>query len=142
MPLNARFSIGIAAIWWGSLSTVGFLVVPLLFAHLPTPAMAGGMAAKLFTAQTWLSVVYALLLLVLERNRAESQDRQAWPAIIFIVFGLLLALLAEFAVAPKIVARDNLKLWHSVGSAMYLLQWLCAGVTLWKSQTQATKPQI
>ena len=141
MPLKARFSIGIAAIWWGSLSTIGFLVVPLLFAHLPTPAMAGGMAAKLFTAQTWLSVVCALLLLVLERNRAESQYRQAWPAIIFIVFGLLLALLAEFAVAPKIVARDNLKLWHSVGSAMYLLQWLCAGVTLWKSQSQAVKSE-
>jgi hypothetical protein len=30
------------------------------------------------------------------------------------------------------VARDNLKLWHAVGSGMYLLQWLCAGVTLWK----------
>ena len=27
----------VAALWWGSLSTVGFLVVPLLFAHLPTP---------------------------------------------------------------------------------------------------------
>ena len=34
----------IAALWWGSLSTVGLLAVPLLFAHLPTPALAGGMA--------------------------------------------------------------------------------------------------
>jgi len=51
---------------------------------------------------------------------------------IFIVSGLLLALLSEFAVAPRIVARENLRLWHSVGSAMYVLQWLCAGVTLWK----------
>ena len=40
---------------------------------------------------------------------------------------MLLALLVEFAVAPRIVARENLALWHSVGSAMYLLQWLCAG---------------
>jgi hypothetical protein len=48
------------------------------------------------------------------------------------VSGLLLALLSEFAVAPRIVARENLRLWHSVGSAMYVLQWLCAGVTFWK----------
>jgi hypothetical protein len=45
---------------------------------------------------------------------------------------VLLALLSEFGVAPRIVARDNLKLWHAVGSGMYLLQWACAGVTLWK----------
>ena len=47
---------------------MGFLVVPLLFVHLPTPAMAGGMAAKLFAAQTWVSVVCGLLLLVLLKN--------------------------------------------------------------------------
>ena len=49
----------LTALWWGSLTTVGFLVVPLLFVHLPTPAMAGGMAAKLFTAQTTVSAVCA-----------------------------------------------------------------------------------
>jgi hypothetical protein len=46
--------------------------------------------------------------------------------------GVMLALLAEFAVAPRIMARENLKLWHGVGSGMYLLQWLCAGAVLWK----------
>ena len=51
---------------------------------------------------------------------------------IFIILGLLLALLAQYGVAPRIVARQNLPLWHSVGSGMYLVQWLCAGVTLWK----------
>ena len=46
---------------------------------------------------------------------------------------MLLALLLEFAVAPRIVARDNLRLWHGVGSAMYALQWLCAGLVLWRT---------
>ena len=50
--MPARLPAFIAALWWGSLSTVGFLVVPLLFVHLPTPAMAGAMAARLFAAQT------------------------------------------------------------------------------------------
>ena len=51
---------------------------------------------------------------------------------IFIVAGMLLALLSEFAVAPRIVLRENLALWHAVGSAMYLAHWACAGLVLHK----------
>ena len=127
-----------AALWWGSLTAVGFVVVPLLFANLPTPAMAGQMAARLFTAQTWMSTVCALLLLMLARSREEKVlNDWARTALLFIAGGLLLALLSEFAIAPRIVARENLKLWHSLGSGMHLLQWLCAGVTLWKLAPQA-----
>ena len=53
-------------------------------------------------------------------------------AIILIVGGLLMALMVEFAVAPRIVTRENLKIWHSVGSGMYLLQWLCAVAIFWR----------
>ena len=128
-----RLSVVIAALWWGSLTTLGFLVVPMLFANLPTPAIAGGMAAKLFSAQTWVSCVCGLLLLMISsRKSAEVPVPIEYLAIIFVVSGMLLALLVEFAVAPRIVARDNLKLWHSVGSAMYVLQWVCAGATLWR----------
>ncbi|MEI8168867.1 MAG: DUF4149 domain-containing protein [Rhodoferax sp.] len=130
---NTRFSIALAALWWVSLTTIGFWVVPMLFVHLPTPSMAGGMAAKLFSAQTWVSCVCGLLLLMLSRpNQAEAPVQHAQAAIIFIVTGMLLALLAEFAVAPRIVARENLRLWHSVGSGMYVLQWVCSATTFWK----------
>lgn len=131
--MRGRLPVLASALWWGSLSTTGFLVVPLLFAHLPSAAMAGSMAAKLFTAQTWVSVVCGMLLLVFRPNRGQALDSKAQTAILLVVSGLLLALLGEFAVAPRIVARDNLKLWHSVGSAMYLLQWLCAGILLWRT---------
>ena len=122
-----------AALWWGSLTTLGFLVVPLLFAWLPTPAMAGGVAARLFSAQCWVSLACGLLLLLLSRSK-EPQVLAGWAqgAIVFIVAGLLLALLVEFGVAPRIVLRENLRLWHGVGSVMYLLQWLCAAVLLWR----------
>jgi len=122
-----------AALWWGSLTVTGFVTVPLLFTHLPSPALAGNMAAKLFTAQTWIALGCGLLLIMLARGRG-SKAKMDWAggAIAFIAGGMLLALLSEFAVAPRIVARDNLKLWHSVGSGMYLLQWVCAGVTLWR----------
>jgi len=112
---------------------LGFLVVPLLFVHLPTPAMAGSMAAKLFTAQTWVSTVCALFLQLQTRSGGASVfEHRARAAMIFIVSGMLLTLLSEFAVAPRIVARENLRLWHSVGSLMYVLQWLCATVTFGK----------
>jgi hypothetical protein len=123
----------IAALWWGSMSAVGFLVVPLLFAHLPSPAMAGTMAAKLFTAQTWVAVICGLFLLLISgRKRPEAQVNPTSAATIFIVAGMLLALLSEFAVAPRIVLRENLALWHAVGSAMYLAHWVCAGIVLHK----------
>ncbi|HSV54030.1 MAG TPA: DUF4149 domain-containing protein [Burkholderiaceae bacterium] len=131
--LVARFPVLVAALWWGSLTTVGFLVVPLLFAYLPSPAMAGSMAARLFAAQTWVSVGCGLLVLMLSRSK-EVTAGAPWPPItlILVLAGLLLALLAEFAVAPRIVARENLQLWHSLGSGMYALQWLCAGGVLWQ----------
>ena len=131
--LLERLPLWVAALWWGSLSTLGFLVVPLLFAHLPSPALAGAMAGKLFTAQTWVSVLCGLLLLLVSRrNQTEGRAGQLPAALVFIAGGMLLALLAEFAVAPRIMARENLTLWHRVGSAMYVLQWLCAGASFWK----------
>ncbi|OYU44220.1 MAG: hypothetical protein CFE44_14135 [Burkholderiales bacterium PBB4] len=123
----------LAALWWGSLTTLGFFVVPMLFANLPTPAMAGNMAAKLFTAQTYISAVSGLLILLAFRsNRSIVSADRAGAATIFVVAGVLLAMLVEFAVAPRIVARDNLALWHGVASTMYLVQWMCAGVVLGK----------
>ena len=132
-----RLPLWLAALWWSSLTTVGFLVVPLLFVHLPTPAMAGQMAARLFTAQTWVSVVCGVVLLILSRSRAaHSPASSSQIATLFILLGVLLALLVEFAVAPRIVAREDLRFWHSLGSLMYLGQWVCAAVSLWQLTPQ------
>ena len=135
--MKARFVVLLAALWWGSLSGLGFVVVPMLFTHLGSPAEAGAMAAKLFTAQTWLSVVCAMLLLMLLNKREdvevvpESRSAMAW-----VVAGMLLALLVEFGVAAQIVSArftgGNLRLWHGLGSAMYLGQWLCSSWLLWR----------
>jgi hypothetical protein len=59
-------------------------------------------------------------------------DGPAMTAIFFILGALLLALLQQYAVAPRILARENLKLWHAVGTGMYFVQWLCTGVLLWR----------
>ncbi len=45
----------------------------MLFQHLPTKALAGNMAARLFEVQTWVSVGCGLaLLLMLHSKRAEN----------------------------------------------------------------------
>mgnify|MGYP002661933615 FL=1 len=137
----ARVAPFAAALWWGSLTAVGFMVVPLLFKFLPTPAMAGHMAARLFTAQTWVSVACGIVLLLVSRSdRPPAQARRAQAALVFIVLGMLLALLNEFAVAPRIVARENLRLWHGAGSVMYVVQWLCAAVVLWRITAEPREP--
>jgi hypothetical protein len=131
---KARVPVMAAALWWGSLTAIGLLAVPLLFAHLPTPALAGQVAAKLFAAQTWVAVVCGLLVMISSRTGSEPV-RMDWAsgALFYVIAGVLLALLVEFAVAPRIVARTNLRLWHGVGSVMYALQWVCAAVVLWKT---------
>ena len=135
-----QLPVWLAAVWAMSLGVLGLMVVPMLFVHLPTPALAGQMAAKLFAAQTWVSVVCgALLLVVFRSNRALTPVDTARAATLFVVAGVLLALLVELAVAPRIVARDNLVLWHRVGTAMYVGQWMCALVVFGKLAAVAGK---
>lgn len=136
------------------MTTLGFFVVPMLFQHLPAKALAGNMAARLFEVQTWVSVGCGLvLMLILRPKRVENLLNTvnniknplasvfiAYGAILFIAFGMLMALLVAFGVSPRIVARENLMLWHAVGSLMYLAQWVCAGVVLWKlSNTKSVR---
>ena len=134
--MRYRSGLMLAALWWGSLTALGFVIVPMLFTHMPSPAAAGQLAAKLFTAQTWMSIACAMfLLLIYNQKEALAHDIRAQAAIKFVVTGLLLAVLLEFGLSPRIVtARSdggNLKLLHGLGSAMYFGQWLCAGFALW-----------
>lgn len=135
--MRYRFGLMVAALWWGSLTALGFVIVPMLFVHLPSPAAAGQMAAKLFTAQTWLSIACSMfLMLVHNKKDAAKLDIRAQAAIKFIVAGLLFAVLVEFGLSPRIVSARvdgaNLKLLHGLGSAMYFGQWICAGLALWR----------
>ena len=94
-----------AALWWGSLSAIGFLAVPLLFANASSPAVAGALAARLFEAQSWLSLVCGLLLLMGARQ-PDGTATMGWAggAVAYVLLGMLSALLQEFAIAPETLA--------------------------------------
>lgn len=146
-----RLSVLIAALWWGSVSGMSFVAVPLMFAKLG-PVLAGPVAAKLFSMQCWLALgLGMLLLLVLRRQRGAAVEalgttgastdglehmRHTLSTMGFVVLAMLLALVQEFGVAQKIVTArvsgGDLRLWHALGSLMVLGQWACAGGVLWR----------
>lgn len=122
-----------AALWWGSLSVVGFVAVPLLYKHLPLPATAAYIASQLIEAQTMISIACsACLFLLSKRKYAESEEEWARAAMVFIIGGLLMALLLQYGAAPRILAARGSLTWLGAGALMYLLQWLCALAVLWR----------
>ncbi|WP_198085662.1 DUF4149 domain-containing protein [Variovorax sp. E3] len=138
--MKDRIALMLTAFWWGSLTTIGFLVVPMLFARLGNPSVAGNFAGQLFEAQSWIAIGCGLILLIHWRTKGDEGIKgPVLTAIFLILAALLLALLQQYAVAPHILARDNLKLWHAVGSGMYLVQWLCTGVLLWRMGASALR---
>lgn len=146
-----RLSVMVAGLWWGALSGMSFVAVPLMFSKLG-PAMAGPVAAQLFSAQSWTGLGLGLVLLLILRRERESalgalgdapataQGLAGMQFVLatmgFVVLAMLMALVQEFGVAQKIVTArangGNLRLWHSVGSLLVLGQWLCAGIVLWR----------
>jgi hypothetical protein len=126
----------LAALWWGGMSAVSFVVVPTLFVRLG-PSVAGPVAAHLFSLQSTAVVVLgvALLLWLRQQRRHVGQENLGplMATMAWVLLAMLAALLQEFAVAERIVnARSSggdLRLWHGLGSALVFLQWLCgAGV--------------
>jgi hypothetical protein len=73
-------------------------------------------------------------------QRSANPARTRFALVGWILAGLLLALLLQFAVAPRIVARQDLHLWHTLGTAMYALQWVCAVVVFWKLSAARAAP--
>ena len=146
--LLARLPVLVAALWWGGISALSFVAVPTLFASLGNPALAGPVAAKLFSLQGWAGLLMGLtLLLLLRRERGlvatqvTSPDQVARLQTIltsmgWVLLAMILALLQEFGVAERIVTArasgGDLRLWHTLGSVMVLGQWLCSGAVLWR----------
>lgn len=123
-----------AALWWGSLSAIGFVALPVVLAHLPSPATARYVAAQIIQAQTFVSMACCVCLFLLAKRKfAEREEEWARAAMAFLIGGLLLALLLQYGVVPRILARQGAALWQSVGVVMYVLQWLCALAVLWRT---------
>lgn len=156
-----RLGIFMAALWWGGITGMSFVAVPTLFARLGSPAVAGPVAAQLFSFQCYAGLVIGIgLLMLLRQERAQAHvhapdttadkaaagvDRmqRSLATMGFVLLGMLLALVQEFGVAHKIVTArasgGDLRFWHGVGSVLVLGQWLCAGAVLWRLSRRARR---
>jgi hypothetical protein len=130
---GGRWPLLVASLWWGGMTALSFVAVPVLFAQLGSPALAGPVAARLFQLQGWASVVLALVLLLWCRFRAASALLQT--LLPWLLLAALAGLVQEFGVAQRILhARatgDSVALWHRIGTGLVLVQWLCALRVWW-----------
>lgn len=133
-PSGGRWPLLAASLWWGGMTALSFVAVPLLFAQLGSPAVAGPVAASLFQLQSWASVVLALGVLLWCRSRAAPA---LWQALLpWLLLAALAGLVQEFGVAQRILharaAGNSVALWHRIGTGLVLVQWLCALRVWWR----------
>jgi hypothetical protein len=133
----------VAALWAGSLWTVGYLVAPALFATLSDRVLAGTIAAGMFRREAWLSVACALLLLVLLQWGARELEPKRRRSLMLIVLAMLsCTLVAQLWIAPLMSAMREAAgpagvmasnqgarfgMLHGVSSVIYLVQSVLAG---------------
>lgn len=134
-----RIAVFVAALWWGGISALSFLAVPMLFRSLGDPAIAGPVAARLFSFQSQIGLLLGALLLWTLRRMPVAR-----ATLVLILMGMLAAGLQEWGVATQIVSArstgGNLRLWHSLGSVLVVLQWACAGGVLWRLAGRTDRP--
>ena len=141
--MSTRLAVLCAALWWGGVTGLAFVAVPALFAQLASPAVAGPVAAWLFGFVCKLTVISAgLLVLFWFKNSPPPLVNQHKTALLILAAAVVAAVVQDLVVAERIVSAratgGNLKLWHGLGSALVLLQWAAAGLSLWKL-TEADK---
>jgi len=85
------------ALWVGALWTVGFLVVPVLFAELER-STAGTLAGALFHRLNYAGLVIGAFLLL--RNRLDPSAATAPALLLVLMLGSILV--SEFGLAPQI----------------------------------------
>jgi hypothetical protein len=133
----------VAALWAGSLWTVGYLVAPTLFAILPDRMLAGSIAGAMFRNQAWLSLVCALLLLaLLQWGASELAPRRRRGLMLTVLAMLACTLTIQLGIQPVMTAlreaagpagigaspqSARFGMLHGVSSVMYLIQSVLAG---------------
>jgi hypothetical protein len=132
--LSARVRWLIAALWVGSLWTIGYLVAPTLFATLEDRALAGTIAGRLFRIEAWLSLACAGILLVLFfKEKSKLEARELKICLILVSAMMLCTLIGYFGLQPFMAAlreaglhtaeaKSRFGMLHGISSAIYLLQ--------------------
>lgn len=132
-------------LWIGGLWAIGYLVAPTLFYTLSDRALAGSLAAKLFTLIAYVGIgcaIYVMLFRIARFSGACFKQGIFWIVLVM----LLLTLAGEFGVQPILASlkhpalpqeavesifRDRFATWHGVASALYVIQSVLGLLLVW-----------
>jgi hypothetical protein len=144
-----RLFLILAGLWVGSLCTVGFLVVPTIFANLQDRQVAGMIAAAIFQAEAYLSVLVCVALLLLAnfliKRSIENYRSVRWVILVL----LLISALTCFGIIPymnglrtealllgmPVMASPSAALFgrlHGISSGLFLLQSVLGLWIVWR----------
>ena len=115
MISSNRFLVGervLLTFWVGGLWTIGYLVVPVLFASLDDRALAGTLAGKLFQIMSYIGLVCGMLLLL---GNIFRFHRLNWRAIVLVLM-LVLVLFNELILSLLIA---DMRHSGAVGSSAF-----------------------
>jgi hypothetical protein len=147
----------IAGVWVGSLFTVGYLVVPTIFANLQDRQVAGMIAAAIFQAEAYVSVLVCVALLLLAnaliKRKVENYRNTRWAILVL----LLISALTCFGFIPymnalrqealllgmPVMASPSASLFahlHGISSGLFLIQSLLGLWMVWRLTRHPTNP--
>ena len=117
-------------LWVGSLWSVGLWVTPILFSAQSDRHLAGVLAGRIFSIETYVGIAVAALALLL-----PGRTKFVWG---YVAAALLAA--NEWALRPVMVmarahgAAGGLSFgaWHGVSAVIYLMACLALLVLVWK----------
>jgi hypothetical protein len=144
--LATRVRLLVAALWAGSLWTIGYVVAPTLFLSLHDNVLSGTIVGFLLRTEAWLSVACAVILYVMVRLSALEPARKRTLGIVIVAMlacalvihvGLqpAMASLKEAAGAAGLKGTPHGKTFgmlHGVSQLVYLVESVLAGVLLVK----------
>ena len=157
LALFQRLFLLIAGVWVGSLFTVGYLVVPTIFANLQDRQVAGMIAAAIFQAEAYVSVLVCLTLLLMAntliKRKVENYRNTRWVILVL----LLISAMTCFGLIPymdalrqealllgiPVMASPSASLFgrlHGISSGLFLIQSLLGLWMVWRLSRHPTNP--
>jgi hypothetical protein len=118
----------LTVLWIGSLWTIGYMVAPTLFQVLDDRDLAGMVAGRLFTLESYLGLLCGGALLLIEFLAAPSPKRFNWH--MGLLSGMLaIILVGQFVLQPMMAAVKAQGLsqapefgrLHGIASILYLV---------------------
>jgi hypothetical protein len=142
----ARARLLVAALWAGSLWTIGYVVAPTLFLSLHDNALAGTVVGFLLRTEAWLSIGCAVILYAMVKMAPFEPARKrtlsmvivgmlACALIIYVGLQPVMAQLREAAGAAGLKGTPEGRqfgILHGVSQLVYLVESVLAGVLLVK----------